>query len=156
MADKKVAEALRKITLGTCNAQPDSDEVAKMEKSGKPLALLDVFGVVTRAKPGVSTLGEYVKFMGQFKGINLVTKEEFTAPVVILPKFLEEQLYAVMPSDGEKADIQFGFRISAKFDKKAATKYSYTAQSLLKPAENDALSMLEAQIGETVKALPAP
>lgn len=149
-------EALRKITLGTINAQPDADEVAKMEKSGKPLALADIFGIARRFKPGVSTLGEYVKFVGQFKAVNLVTKEQFTAPVVILPKFLEEQLYAVMGSNDAAQDVQFGFRISAKYDKKAATKYVYAAASLMKPSENDPLALLEATIAENAKALPAP
>lgn len=155
MAEKQ-AEALRKITLGTCNAQPSAETIAKLEKTGKPIALMDVFGIARRAKPGVSTLGEYVKFLGNFKAVNLADKSEYTAPVVILPKFLEEQLYAVMGGADQVSDVQFGFRVSAKYDKKAATKYSYTAASLLKPADNDPLAMLEAQIADARRALPAP
>ena len=152
----KAAEAIRKITLGTCNAQPTAESIAKMEKTGRDLPLMDVFGIARRFKPGVSTLGEYVKFIGQFKAVNLASREEFTAPVVILPKFLEEQLYAVMGAQAEASDVRFGYRISAKHDKKAATKYVYKAASLMKPEENDALAMLEGEIKEATRALPAP
>jgi hypothetical protein len=152
-------EQIKKITIGTCFAQPDLDLLLKLEKGkdkdGKRMALLDVIGIAKKFKPGSSTFGEFVKFVGQFKATNLRTKDVYTSSACILPKMLEEQLWAVMGA-GEVGDVQFAFRIGCEYDEKQARKYVYTAISLLPPAENDALSLIERSIADSAKALPAP
>lgn len=140
----------RKITIKTVCGKIDFEDV---QKAGV-LPLMDVYGVATRAKPGSTDLGAFVAFLGQFRATNLRTKERFESAKIILPKFLEESLYGALPEEG--GQVQFAFRLSAKYNKDVATKYEYQAKSLIKPAESDILAALEGQVTEAVKALPAP
>lgn len=145
-------ETLRKITIGACGAQPDMDMLAKLEKSGGVLPVLDVYGIAVKYKPGSSNFGEYVAFMGSFRAIRHADKQAFTSAKLIMPKMIEEGLWGAMGP--ETNNVQFAFRIGVKYDKKLATKYAYTAESLTPPAENDPLAILEKQLAG--KLLPAP
>ncbi|MCS6947601.1 MAG: hypothetical protein NZM12_08300 [Steroidobacteraceae bacterium] len=147
-------EILKKITVANCNAQPTAEEIAKMEKNGSVLPLMDVYGIARKFKPGESDKGPYVKFYGDFKAVNLRSKEVFQSSVLIAPQIVEQPLFAVMSEEGVN-NVQFAFRISAKYDKSAATKYVYRAESLLPPADNDPLVLLEKSLAGKL-ALPAP
>lgn len=145
-------ETLKKITLGTCEAKPDMEMLAKLEKNGGSQPLLDVYGIATKFKPGASQYGEYVAFLGSFRAVRHSDRAAFQSGKIILPKMIEEQLWGVMGPD--VSNVQFAFRIGCKFDKKAATKYVFTAESLTPPAENDPLSVFEKSLAG--RALPAP
>lgn len=145
-------ETLKKITLGACESQPDMEILAKLEKNGGNQPLLDVYGVATKFKPGQSNYGEYIAFMGNFRAIRHSDKQVFHSGKVILPKMIEEGLWAAMGP--EVNNVQFAFRIGCKFDKKAATKYVYTAESLTPPAENDPVATLEKQLAGKLLAAP--
>lgn len=142
----------RKLTLKTIGAQPDFEKLLKAD--GKRMKLAHIYGVATKAKPGTSDLGAYVKFLGQFRAVNLATKEVFESSAAILPKFLEEQLFGMLPEGG--GNVEFAIELSAKYDKDAATKYVYEAKSLLPAKENAQLADLTARVNEAVKALPKP
>lgn len=156
----KAAEQLRKITIATCNATPNMELIAKLEKIHAKTGdgrqdVLDVFGIAKKFKPGASDKGEFIRFIGQFKGVNLATGEVFISAAAIFPKMIEDALWGVMNADGV-SDVQFAYRLGVKYDPKAATKYVYVAVPLTKPAENDALALLEKSVAETLKTLPAP
>lgn len=148
-------ESVTKLTMKTMEAQPSMEDLAKLEKktgAENYLALCRIFGIAKKFKPGSSEHGPFVKFLGQFKGTNLRTKAEYVSGAMLMPKMIEEGLFAVMDAEGVN-DIQFAFEIGCKFDKSAATKYVYTAKALTKAAENDPLALLEKQV---LQALPAP
>jgi hypothetical protein len=157
MAAAKI-ESLRKITMGTCEAQPSMEMLAKLEKQGKGSRtdLLDVYGIATKFKPDDGDKGPYVRFYGSFRAIRHGDKATFQAPQLIMPKPIEEGLWAVMGAaeEGEKANVQFAFRVGCKFDPDAATKYVYTAESLIPPSDSDPVVMLEKTL--VGKLLPAP
>lgn len=146
-------EQLRKITIGSCGAQPSLEQLAKLEKSGGFLPLLDVYGIARKFKPDDSDKGPYVRFYGQFKAIRATDRAAFQAGQLIMPKIIEEGLFGVMRAE-EVNDVQFAFRVGVKFDAKTASKYVYAAESLTPVAENDPLAMLEKQL--TGKLLTAP
>lgn len=146
-------ERLRKITLGTIGAQPDMEKL--LEKEGKKQDCADIFGVATKAKPGSSDFGPFVAFLGSFRAVNLQTKQVYEASKLILPRFIEEELYGAFGEDGT-GNVEFAFRVSAKYDKEAATKYVYDMKSLLPVKENAQLSGLLERVKEAAKALPAP
>lgn len=150
-------EQLRKITLGTCEAQPTLETLAKLEKTGGSAPLLDVYGIATKFKPADSDKGPYIRFFGSFRAIRHGDKATFSASQVILPKMIEESLWSVMGAggpDGELSNVQFAFRIGAKYDKKAATKYVYVAESLMPVSESDPLVMLQQQLSGKLLAAP--
>ncbi len=148
---------LRKITIKTVwGSALDIEEV--LAAPDRLLPIMDVWGIAGRFRAGESDLGPYTRFVGQFKATNLKTGEIFRASACLLPKFLEEDLVAAM-TVGESAEVknaQFGVRIYAKFDKNAATKYIYVADSLVEAATSDAMLALEQQIKGAAAALPAP
>jgi hypothetical protein len=152
MAEKEV-ERLRKITLGTLNVQPDVEELLKAP--GKRFDLVDIYGVARKASPGTSDYGAFVAFLGAFRAVRLSDKQVFESSKIILPKFIEEELYSAF-GDGMAGNVEFAFRVSAKYDKDAATKYVYDMKSLVPVAENAQLTALLGKVKEATKALPAP
>ena len=152
MANEKEVNTPRKLTLKTIGAQPDFEKL--MAAPGKRMKLAHIFGVATKGKPGQSEHGAYVKVLGQFRATNLLTKESYESSTAILPKFLEETLYGMLPEGG--GNVEFAIELSAKYDAEAVTKYVYEAKNLLPPAENAQLVALESRVKEAVKALPKP
>ena len=144
---------LRKITVAGIGATPDLEVLLK--QSGKQMLVARVYGVARRAKPemGKEGRGDYVKFYGQFKAVNVVTGESFVSGALILPGVVQDQLYGAM--DGDVQGVEFAVDIGAKYDPDAVTKYVYFAKSLIKPKDNDPLLLMEKQLAG-LKALPAP
>lgn len=153
----------RKITLKEIGAQPSrEDRAAMLTDPTKKIALARIYGVAGSFKPGMGqtpdgTQKPYVKFLGQFRAVNLRTGEVFNSATLILPQFIEEQLHGVLTS-GNAQSAEFGFEISAQGDqpgkKPSATGYTYQAHSLLQMGENTVLAALEAKF--SAPALPAP
>ena len=154
-AKQKEVNTPRKITTKTMLNGEKVDIEKLIAAEGKRLFVGDVYGIANRFKPGASDLGPYVKFLGSFRATG-ADGEVYESNVLILPKFLEEQLHAVMSSEGEAGGVEFAFRLTVKYDKDAATKYVYEAKSLLPAKEADALAQLAERVGAAVKALPAP
>jgi len=137
-------EQLTRLTMKGMEAQPSMDDLAKLEKAAKGtvLQLVEVFGIANKFKPGEKDGKQFIKFLGQFKGTNLRTKNVYQSGAAFFPRMIEEGLWGVMGGDGP-ANVQFAFRIGVKFDASAATKYVYTAESLTPPGESDPLALLE-------------
>lgn len=152
---QKEVNTPRKITTKTMLNGEKVDIEKLIAAEGKRLFVGDVFGIANRFKPGASDLGPYVKFLGSFRATG-ADGEVYESNVLILPKFLEEQLHAVMPNEGEAGGVEFAFRLTVKYDKDVATKYVYEAKSLLPPKEADQLAALAERVGAATKALPAP
>lgn len=152
----------RKITLKEIGAQPTKEERAAMLLDHtKIIPLARIYGVAGSFKPGMGqtpdgTQKPYVKFLGQFRAVNLKTGEVFNSATLILPQFIEEQLHGILAS-GNAQSAEFGFEIAAQGDqpgkKPNATGYTYQAKSLLAMGENSVLAALEAKFQA---ALPAP
>jgi hypothetical protein len=153
MADKMEVERLRKITLGTIKVRPDIEELLKAP--GKRMELADIYGVATKAKPGVTDIGPYVGFLGSFRAVRLADKQVFESSKIILPKFIEEELFGAF-GEGMAGNVEFAFRISAKYDKDAATKYIYEMKSLVPVQENAQLTALLGKVKDAAKQLAAP
>lgn len=152
MADK--IEMLKKLTVKACNAVPTMQQLAKLEKDGGFLPLLQIYGIAAKYKPDQSDKGPYVRFYGQFRGANLITKQVYESSVVLLPGIIENGLFAAMGPQDAPRETQFAFTVGVKFDAKAATKYVYAAESMLPPSENDPIALLERQLGTKLLAPP--
>lgn len=140
-------EVVRKLSIKTMGATPSLDDLAKLEKVADNkeknyLAIAHVFGIAKKFRPGETDKGPFIRFLGQFKGINVRTKTEYTAGAAFFPKPIEEGLFGAMDPEAPN-DVQFAFEIGVKYDASAATKYEYICRPLIKPAENDALSLLQ-------------
>lgn len=145
------AEILRKITLKTCGLDKTAIQAAIGDK--KSVDLLKIVGVTTSATPGQSDLGEFVKFNGQFRAINMTTGESFESTVAILPNFIAAQLSSAL---AQSEEVEFGLAIGAK-KSNSVTGYEYTVKPLVEPVVSDKMGALLQAAGmtDTVKKLKA-
>ncbi len=152
---KKKAEPLRKITVkAVWGDKPDIEQI--LAAPDKILPMMQVYGVAKKAKLGTSDYGDFVRFLGDFRAVNMKTGKLYRSSVLLLPRFLEDDLAAALGGEGTAAE--FAVEISAKYDKSAATQYVYLADSLVEAAETDAMKALENRISTVgrSKRLAAP
>ncbi|MHB8071873.1 MAG: hypothetical protein ACYDHF_08015 [Candidatus Cryosericum sp.] len=148
MADNLVP----KITIKSIAGAIDLEKLLKAEN--KEIALAHIFGLARKAAPDSSQYGDFIRFRGSFKAINIETGETMQSGSLILPSTAQELLAGAFSE--ETTEVKFGFQIGVKYDPKVATKYTYTVVSLTPAAQNDPLLALEAQIKNELKALTAP
>lgn len=147
-------QTVRKLTTKVIfGGNPDVEELLKAE--GKKMDLALIAGVARKFKPDSSEHGNFVRFYGQFQGVNMVTGERFEAGQAILPGAGQDALYGAMGSEGEAVTVEFAYLISAKYDKDAVTKYVYECRPVTKPKENDPVAQLLKSVEGQLK-LPAP
>ncbi|WYA79124.1 ssDNA binding protein [Salmonella phage PKJ.Ry.20.3] len=137
-------EIVSKLTLKTIGAQPKPHSVKENT------ALASIYGRVRGKKVGQSTFGDFIKFEGEFEGVNIATGEVFRSGALILPKVLESLLAGAV--DGENT-VDFAVEIWAKPSEKGNTGYEYGVKPLIEPAASDELAALRNQVKA---ALPAP
>lgn len=159
MANGQAVKMIRKITIKDCGAAPDIKKLisAGDTDAARKMDLLEIFGAARKSAPGETDKGPFIRFIGDFKAINLETGEVFRSTRCILPNFVGEQVWSAMKADasGKEVECAFGFRIGAHFDETAVTKYVYDVTPLLPIAENDAISMIE-QAARSGSPLPPP
>ena len=150
---KSKIEQLRRLTVKTVFGAVDIEEVLK--KADKRMDCMSIYGIVRRFKPDSSEIGgEFVRFYGQLRAVNLKTGEVFEGGQCILPGIAQDALYGAL-SGADTAEVQFACKIGVKYDPKAVTKYVYTVESLLPPQESSPLAQLEKGLRGD-KLLPAP
>lgn len=120
-----------------------------LENLGKQeLDVMRVIGITKKKEAFTGQFGVSWRLQGEFKALNLTTKEEYYSPECFLPGLAESLITNQMDDAGENA-IQFAFIIGIKAaDNKVG--YEFTVKPLIKPAENSALAMIEKNL------LPAP
>lgn len=143
----------RKLTIATVTGAPAKWFKRVMEADGKVVKLCSIYGITTGYIAGATEYGEFLKFRGNFRGVNTETGEIQNAPQVILPTHIGEMLRAQL--EGGAQSVQFAFDIGARFDASSLTKYVYELASTLPAAENDPLAAIELAIAEQLK-LEAP
>lgn len=135
----------------------DKDRMMKLLQ-GTKLDLMDVFGItksflVVEGKEGFEPS---IKLKGEFKAVNLETGEVFRAGVCYLPKMASELIAGVLKGEGVSGDVQFGFRVSARYDESSATQYVYDVESLMEVAENDPLELLTKSLKQLPSSIKEP
>ena len=143
---------LRKLTVKSVGCKPDFE--ALLAAPDKRMKLCRFYGIARKAKPDNSDFGDFVRFTGSFRGVNLADGEIYEAGALILPGVAQDLLAGALDNE-EVSDVQFAFEIGLKYDATVVTKYTYTVESLIKAAENDPLQMLEKQMLLQLAA-PAP
>lgn len=158
---KAKAEDKSKSESKTKAAQPMPTIVKKLtpkDVAGKPIVsiarelaesetveLYHTYGKVVSHKIVPSnTMGDSVKFIGQFEAVNIETGEVFVAAQMFIPSVAGDLLEAAI-IDPEINSFEFGFTIGIKEDATAVKGYVYTCKSLVAPKNADALSGLRQQ-----------
>ena len=159
MSESQTRGILKKITMATCGAKPDIEKLIEYKKAHGVAAimpLLTVYGIASDFKAGAGKdgMGDYVKFQGQFKAINVETGEVFISGAAIFPGAAPDLVFGALRALGEAGGaVEFAFNIGVKFDASAATKYVYSVQQVTAMGQADPLAALEAKLN--LIALPA-
>lgn len=135
-----------KITVAGIGAQPKPNTV----EADTHVATL--YGRCTDKQVGTSAYGDFIKFKGEFEGVNAATGETYRAGVLIVPNILESLLDASINTDDNNA-VDFAVEVWVKPSEKSKTGYVYGIKPLIEPAESDALAQLRAT---AAKQLAAP
>ena len=136
-----------KLTVKSMKAQPKKHSVKES------IQVATIYGRCTSKKVGSSDFGEFIRFMGEFEGVNAATGEIFRSGELIVPKTLETLLNGAVVED---ASVDFAVEIWVEPNESSITGYSYIIKPLVKPAESDALAELRKIAQDTQKTLPAP
>jgi len=155
-------QLLKKLTVkGIMGAKIDTlPPVADMIVGKKKItvSLCRIVGRTDRSKPDSSKMSDFVRFHGEFIGVNLLTGERFDSGSIILPGIAESAVYAQLsglPKDDKgnaNGVVEFAFEVGVKFDETAATKYVYTVNPLMEAKPSDPMKVLLDSTG-TLKAI---
>lgn len=139
-----------KLTIKTMGAQP-----AKNSVDAKTL-LATIYGRCTDKKTGTSDYGEYIRFKGEFEGVNAATGEAYRSGIMIVPKTLEELLDGAIHLDEANA-VDFAVEVWVEPSERSITGYTYIIKPLTEPEESDVLASLrQLAAPSTAKQLEAP
>ena len=146
-------QLIKKISAKTVCG--DVRKVVKSKEAGwKKEELFRVFGIANKIKTGDGDNGPWSAAEGQFKAVCSETGEEFAAGVCFLPDVAQNMVNAIV-TNAEGQSVEFGFIIYVTEAPDSMTGYTYAAEPLIKPTEDDPLERLEKQLGEMNK-LAAP
>lgn len=139
-----------KLTIKTMKAQPARHSVKAEEM------IATIYGRCTAKKPGTSDHGEYIRFKGEFEGVNAKTGDVYRSGELIVPKVLENLLDSAISLEDANA-VDFAVEVWVEPNERSITGYSYSIKPLIKPAESDALAGLREMIASSTQpALEAP
>lgn len=124
-----------KLTIKTMKAQPARHSVDKDDM------VATIYGRCTEKKAGTSDHGDYVRFIGEFEGVNANTGDVYRSGNLIVPKTLEALLDQAITIDANNA-IDFAVEVWVEKNENSITGYSYSIKPLIKPAESDVLASL--------------
>lgn len=157
MNDVSGNRAIKKITMGECDATPSIEALIAWKNEhgeGAPMPLLRVWGMVSAFEPGEGKDGKgpFVRFKGpMIKAMNPTTGRTYESGQCILPGAAPDLLYGALLALGDHGgSVEFAFEIGAHFDESAIAKYVYDVQRVIDSKEADPLAHLEARL----KALP--
>jgi hypothetical protein len=126
----------RKLTVKGIVGSP-----AGLVTAEKPrLLIARIYGTVQGAKPDESQYGEYVRFTGNFRGVNLLTGEASSSPSCILPETAEQLVFNAFNQldKGSELNFAFDFALEHDADPRNARGYKYVTVTLL-AEESDTL-----------------
>lgn len=139
-----------KLTVKTMKAQP-----ARHSIKGEEM-IATIYGRCTDKKPGTSDHGDFIRFKGEFEGVNAATGEVFRSGELIVPKVLESLLDSAISLEDANA-VDFAVEVWVEPNERSITGYSYAIKPLIKPAESDVLAGLrELAASAKQQALEAP
>lgn len=149
----KVIPALKKAGL-----TEDTDDENSVTGVTFPMntPILRVIGQVTGYTTGEGDNGPWVKFRGDFQGINLLTGEECRSRACHVPDLIGDDIVSALQQEGNTA-VEFAVDITVS-PYGGAQGYSYTVLPLVDVARDDPLDRLKALVDEKapLNSLPGP
>jgi hypothetical protein len=151
-----ILEAVRAV-VPVIEYKDDGKTPKVIANKGPAVAIAQFVGNVTAIKPGANkdTGQPFVKLIGSYEAINLLTGESFTnCSTLLLPDFIANGIAtAIMAGAGA---VDFAVKVSANYDEKSAVSYEFSGESLMPTQEADAVSSIKARLQNMGVLLAAP
>jgi hypothetical protein len=146
-AKKVMAEILSNITLGKIGIQKEAIQPLVLADQKHSISVAMMYWIANAATDEQSKLksGEestYSQFKGQFRARNNLTGKMYRGGKMILPRIVEGEVAGAL-ANPEVDGVEFGFEITARYDKESGTSYVFGAIPF-KEADVDPLAALEA------------
>jgi hypothetical protein len=139
---ENTVEFTNKISVATVCG--NVKEIVKPMTGGESKAIMRVVGIANGTQAGEGDNGPWIALKGEFKATNLLNNKSFISGKCFLPSAVSDLVSGQL--GGEVQKVQFAFDIVIVEDIKSQVGYHYNAVPLMKPQENNALSLLEHQI----------
>ncbi|MHB1342562.1 MAG: hypothetical protein ACYCX5_12510 [Coriobacteriia bacterium] len=123
-------ESIKKISIKTCGLDSKKNR-------GQVLRLV---GIAHDTKVVETQYGESIGLKGEFRAINLITGANYQANTAYAPEVVVDPIVSALRQGADS--VQFGFDISINEDAGSPVGFSYSAKSLIAPAENDPIAQL--------------
>lgn len=151
-----LATLINKLTVKTLGAVP---KLALVTIDGKQVPRADgeqylarIVGVTHSISRGESDFGPFIKFNGDFEGINIATGEVFMSGVCMMPETVSGILAKAVEAEGSEA-VEFAVEIWA-VPHTTPTGYQYVVRPLTNIAKNTPVLNLKQRL--QLPSLPAP
>lgn len=137
-----------------------AEDIAASLSDGEEKAVAHIAGVIyEQPKVESSTYGEYKRYAGNFKAINLITEDQYQAKHLILPSLgeivVDEMIGDALDSDGGSVEVLLALTITKNdSDKPNASKYIWGVEPLIENTNESPLDKLLAKA--PTPALEAP
>ena len=107
-----------------------------------PVWLYEILGICTGQAEGESDYGAFIAMLGEFRGVNLETGEEFrTQTKCYMPDVVLFPVVNRLGMDGVTS-VSFGYKVGVVRDENAATNYVYVAEPIAAIEQSDPLGAL--------------
>lgn len=123
-----------KITSKALGADKETIQGLVFANKNKVIPLYDIVGGAFMAtlEEGEGDKSDYIKLQGNFNGISILTGEEITSGVALLPavaaSFIAGKLLASKKADNEMTGVKIALTISAKYNVDSATSYVFVCE----------------------------
>lgn len=144
-------EMLRKLTIKGVGFDIPAIKAVLADK--KSCELLRIAGITHQVQRGQTDKGEYLKLIGEFRAVNVVTGEHFEAGICLLPNFISDRIAGALQVSEQ---VEFALSIGAKSNPTSVTGYEYTCTPLVDAAPSERLHSLLEAAGMNVLALEKP
>lgn len=128
----------KKVSLGNVYGKPSFAD-GESEKDA-----MIVYGYVAKMEVDEGDKGSFVRFKGDFVGVNLETGGKYRAGTMYLPGTAESTLAAAVDMAG--GGVRFAFRITARKAEDSITGYVWDVESLMANEESDPMNEIAQQV----------
>ena len=142
-----------KLAIATAEAAGDSATVAKLQAQDIKIDIAKIVGESTKAEPGQSAFGEFIRFRGSFAAADPVTGELIaTSDTCIIPNFVAAPLAGALK---DSPSIEFALMISAVASDNPVG-YKFDVRSLMETKVASNISKLLALAGAQPQLTASP
>jgi hypothetical protein len=137
MSAKAVAGKIPNMVL-------ERDEDGKPTQFSEDVILAKIIGIASDTVTGKTQYGDFVGFVGQFKGTNVADGEIFISSKLFLPDLVTSMVAsALKDSDGSGVEIAIAVGVRGANN---AFGYEYIVKPLIEPKQSDSISQIESRI----------